>query len=87
VRAMTEGLRQEARAEGVPLRVSLVSPGVVHTEFFAAMSRGDAAVVQRYADTPGLEATDVAATVQYMLACPPHVEVDDVLVRPTDQRM
>lgn len=31
---MTEGLRQEARGRGVPLRVSAISPGVVETEFF-----------------------------------------------------
>jgi NADP-dependent 3-hydroxy acid dehydrogenase YdfG len=47
VRVLCEGLRQEARAAGVPLRVSMVSPGLVHTDFFSAMSGGDAATVER----------------------------------------
>ena len=42
LRAMTEGLRLEARAAGLPLRVSLVSPGRVATEFFRAMHDFDA---------------------------------------------
>ena len=85
LRALTEGLRQEARAAGVPLRVSLVSPGVVHTEFFSAMSGGDAATVRQYLDKPGLTAGDVAGAVLFALAAPPHMEVDDVMVRPTHQ--
>lgn len=85
LRALTEGLRQEARAAGVPLRVSLVSPGVVHTDFFSAMSGGDADTVQKYLDKPGLTAGDVTSAILFALAAPPHVEVDDVMVRPTHQ--
>ena len=48
VRAMTEGLRQEARTAGVPLKVSEISPGVVHTNFFATMSDGDEALMARW---------------------------------------
>ena len=85
VRCMTEGLRHEARAAGVPLRVSLVSPGVVHTDFFATMSGGDAKTVQTFQKLPGLSAADVAAACLFALAAPAHVEVNDVLVRPVEQ--
>ena len=34
VKTLTEGLRQEARGQGLPLRVSGISPGIVETEFF-----------------------------------------------------
>jgi len=44
---MTEGLRQEARAAGVPLKVSEISPGVVHTNFFATMSDGDEKTIEK----------------------------------------
>lgn len=85
VRAMTEGLRQEARALGVPLRVSCISPGVVHTDFFKSMSGNDAAVVDKYESAPGLSAYDVANTALFMLSAPLHMEVGDVLMRPTHQ--
>lgn len=35
VKTITEGLRQEARGQKLPLRVSGISPGIVETEFFA----------------------------------------------------
>ena len=85
VRVLCEGLRQEARQRSVPLRVSLVSPGVVHTGFFAAMSGGDEGIVQRYRDAPGLTAADVAESVLYALSVPEHVDVNDILLRPTEQ--
>jgi 17beta-estradiol 17-dehydrogenase / 3beta-hydroxysteroid 3-dehydrogenase len=83
--AMSEGLRQEARAAGVPLRVSCLSPGVVHTDFFSAMSGGDSDTVKRYEQLPGLTAADVASSVLFVLSSPAHMEVNDILVRPTGQ--
>jgi len=84
VRAITEGLRQELRARKSPIRVSCVSPGYVATEF-AEVFAGPGGAPQ----TPGiktLDADDVARAVVWALAQPPHVEVHDVLVRPTAQR-
>jgi NADP-dependent 3-hydroxy acid dehydrogenase YdfG len=84
VRAITEGLRQELRAAKSAVRVSLVSPGYVDTEF-ADVFAGAGGATQ----TPGvrqLDADDVARAVSWILSQPPHVEVHDVLVRPTAQR-
>jgi NADP-dependent 3-hydroxy acid dehydrogenase YdfG len=84
VRAITEGLRQELRARKSPIRVSCVSPGYVATEF-AQVFVGPGAEPP----PPGirqLDADDVARAILWALSQPPHVEVHDVLVRPTAQR-
>ncbi len=82
VRAITEGLRQELRARSSAVRVSLVSPGHVETEFAEVFS-GSSDV---YRKLKALESDDVARTILWVLTQPPHVEVHDVLVRPTAQR-
>ncbi len=71
VGAMGEALRQELDGSGV--RVTLISPGMTDTPFFE----------QR--PTNGLEAVDVARAVLFALDQPPHVDVNEVLVRPTAQ--
>jgi NADP-dependent 3-hydroxy acid dehydrogenase YdfG len=84
VRAITEGLRQELRARKSPIRVSCVSPGYVETEF-ADVFAGPGGTPS----APGiktLEADDVVRAIVWILAQPAHVEVHDVLVRPTAQR-
>ena len=86
MRAVTEGLRQEARAAGVPLRVTGISPGLVATEFFAVRAFGDEAKAR--AATAGIEPlqpADVARAILWALAAPAHAEVNDVVVRPTQQ--
>lgn len=85
VRALTEGLRKELRALGSGIRVTAVSPGFVETEF-AEIYHGSAEAAERtYGRFKVLEAEDVAATVLHVLEAPPHVEVHDVLMRPTEQ--
>ena len=86
VRSLTEGLRQELRALGSAIRVTAVSPGLVETEFHGIFygSEEEAA-----AANPGLRVLDdrdVAEAVRYVLRQPEHVEVHDVLLRPTAQR-
>jgi NADP-dependent 3-hydroxy acid dehydrogenase YdfG len=71
VTAMGEALRQEANDTG--MRVTLIEPGMVDTPFF---------------DNPGegrLEADDVARVIMFAVAQPPHVDVNEILVRPTAQ--
>lgn len=71
VTGMGEAVRQEVSGTGV--RVTLIEPGVVDTPFF---------------DTPKPEALrpeDVARAVLYAVDQPPHVDVNEVLVRPTSQ--
>jgi NADP-dependent 3-hydroxy acid dehydrogenase YdfG len=84
VRAITEGLRQELRARKSPIRVSSVSPGYVDTEFTQVFVGPGRAPQPR--DTRSLDAGDVARAIVWVLSQPPHMEVHDVLVRPTGQR-
>ena len=86
VRALTEALRQELRARESPIRVTAVSPGHVRTEFaevFTGMPGADAALDARFKI---LEPRDVADAIVWAVTRPPHVEVHDLLVRPTAQR-
>jgi NADP-dependent 3-hydroxy acid dehydrogenase YdfG len=88
VRALTEGVRQELRARQSAIRVSLVSPGYVATEFADVFAGRPGALqaLQARLDVKMLDAVDVAQAVVWVLAQPPHVEVHDVLVRPTGQK-
>jgi NADP-dependent 3-hydroxy acid dehydrogenase YdfG len=84
VRAITEGLRQELRARKSPIRVSSVSPGYVDTDFTQVFVGSGRAPTPR--DTRSLDAADIARAIVWVLSQPPHMEVHDVLVRPTGQR-
>ncbi|UAW98827.1 SDR family oxidoreductase [Halopseudomonas nanhaiensis] len=69
VSAIGYGLREEIRGSGI--RVTLIEPGVVDTPFF---------------DQPpsqALEPADIGRAVMYALSQPPHVDVNEVLIRPT----
>ena len=72
VTAMGEGLRQEVW--DTDIRVTLIEPGMVATPFFS----------DRVEDA--LEADDIARAVVYALSQPPHVDVNEVLIRPVRQR-
>ena len=89
VRAMTEGLRQELAAEGIPCRASAISPGLVRTEFYAALHGGDSAKGESTYRGLGFESLapeDVAETVLQHVGAPRRVLVADSLLRPAGQR-
>jgi NADP-dependent 3-hydroxy acid dehydrogenase YdfG len=71
VTAMGEAARLELNDTGV--RVTLIEPGMVDTPFFDDPVSG------------ALESDDVAQAVLYAVAQPPHVDVNEILVRPTAQ--
>lgn len=85
VRSLTEGLRQELRLLGSSIRITSISPGFVETEFAAHYHKSQTAAEEAYARYKVLDADDVAQAVLYALAQPPHVQVHDLLMRPTDQ--
>ena len=88
VRALTEGVRQELRAKQSAIRVSLVSPGYVATEFADVFAGRPGALeaLQARLNVTMLEGDDVARAILWVVTQPPHVEVHDVLVRPTQQK-
>jgi NADP-dependent 3-hydroxy acid dehydrogenase YdfG len=83
-RAMLRVLRQELL--GQPVRVTEVAPGMVETEFSLVRFGGDEAAAARvYQGMQPLRAEDVAECIRWALAQPPHVNVDEIVVRPRDQ--
>jgi NADP-dependent 3-hydroxy acid dehydrogenase YdfG len=82
LRAMTEGLRIELAAAGSPIKVALISPGMVDTPWHAAHRSKEKETA--YGFRP-LGPRDVAAAVLYILSTPRHVQVCDILLRPIGQ--
>lgn len=83
VRVICEGLRQEA---GEALRVTLVSPGYVATDF--ADSVTDPAVREQILASKNsfaIPPAAVARAVAFALAQPEDVDVGEIIVRPTAQ--
>jgi NADP-dependent 3-hydroxy acid dehydrogenase YdfG len=83
-RALLRVLRQELL--GQPVRVTEVAPGMVETEFSLVRFEGDEEAAARvYEGMQPLSAADVAECIRWALAQPPHVNVDEIVVRPRDQ--
>jgi len=84
VKALTDGVRNELREMKSNIRITEISPGLVETEFQVRMS-GEAAAEKVYSKIKCLQADDIADSVVYALSAPPHVQVHDILMRPTNQ--
>ncbi|HEY6637546.1 MAG TPA: SDR family NAD(P)-dependent oxidoreductase [Solirubrobacterales bacterium] len=82
--AITKTLRLELL--GRPIRVTEVAPGMVDTEFSLVRFGGDRAKADAvYEGTTPLTGEDVADAITYVVTRPPHVDVDYVSIKPTDQ--
>ncbi len=66
--------------------MTAISPGYVETEFAEIFSGSAERARETYARIKVLEPDDVAEAVLWVLERPAHVEIHDVLLRPTDQR-
>ena len=76
----------QMRSRQLPVRVTTLSPGFVETEFEVAKAYGDTATAKSlYSGLHCLQPADVAQAILWALAAPPHMEVNDILVRPTEQ--
>ncbi|WP_193214165.1 SDR family oxidoreductase [Luteolibacter marinus] len=88
VRAITDALRCEIKAAGLPIQVACVSPGFVDTPLLDHYFRGREEVLQKTRESMTmLTPRDVATAILGILEAPPHVEIGDVLLRSADQRM
>lgn len=86
VRALTEGLRMELREAGSQTRVTSISPGFVETEFAEVYTHGDPTAAERsYGQYPVLQPDDIADSLWHVITRPAHMQVHDVLIRPTEQ--
>src|SRR3954454_8044831 len=72
VTAMGEALRQDLNDTGV--RVTLIEPGMVDTPFFDSGAADWA-----------LKPDDIARAILFAVSQPPHVDVNELLIRPTAQ--
>ncbi len=83
MRALTESMRLDLNGSGV--RVSEISPGLVETEF-SLVRLGDAAKAKSvYAGMTPLSAQDIADAVLWCVNRPAHVNIQEVVIYPTDQ--
>ena len=84
VRAIADALRYDVLGTGV--RIINVEPGLAETEFSLVRFKGDAERAKSvYKGVRPLEADDVADAVAWALSRPPHVNVQQILLMPTDQ--
>ncbi|RMG43422.1 MAG: SDR family NAD(P)-dependent oxidoreductase [Acidobacteria bacterium] len=84
VRALNKAMRIDLNGRGI--RVTTVDPGLVETEFSLVRFHGDAERAKAtYAGMTPLRPEDVADAVVWAVTRPPHVDVEEVVLMPTDQ--
>lgn len=81
---ITRTLRLELNGTGI--RVGTVDPGLAETEFSLVRFKGDAERAKKpYVGTHPLVAQDIAEILVWLAGRPPHVNIDELIVRPVDQ--
>jgi len=84
VRALSEGIRMDVHGSGV--RVTNIEPGLVETEFSEVRFRGDKAQADKvYQGYRPLLADDLADTILWCVDRPPHIDIQELVIYPTDQ--
>src|SRR5262249_48113254 len=85
VGAFSESLRQEVTQRHV--RVALVEPGAVSTEL-GGHNRPEIReqMGKRFAGMERMQAPDIADAITYIVTRPRHMAVNEMLIRPTEQR-
>ena len=82
--AITRVLRHELFGTGI--RVGTIDPGLAVTEFSNVRFKGDKKKADEvYAGMNPLTAADIAETIVWVATRPPHVNIDEILIKPTDQ--
>jgi NADP-dependent 3-hydroxy acid dehydrogenase YdfG len=83
LRIMTDALRAELAAEKLPIKVALLSPGLVDTPWH--LQPGGVLVKAGAYPYEPLQPADIVAAVRYILSAPAHVQVGDIQLRSTGQ--
>lgn len=84
VKAITQATKKDLH--GTNIRVSMISPGLVETEFSEVRFKGDKAKASSvYKNMKALTANDIAEIIQFILQRPDHVNIVDAVVFPTAQ--
>jgi NADP-dependent 3-hydroxy acid dehydrogenase YdfG len=86
VRALSEGLRQEAKPYNI--RTTVISPGAVATELLNTISEPDVAeAVRKRTAQIAIPAESFARVVAFAISQPEDVDVNEILFRPTRQEL
>ena len=83
VLAITEGMRIDLNPFGI--KVSVINPGLVETEFSQVRFKGDVDADNVYKGYKALQPEDIAEIIYFAVSRPAHVNIADLLVFPTAQ--
>jgi 3-hydroxy acid dehydrogenase / malonic semialdehyde reductase len=84
VKALNEALRLDLLGTGI--RVTSVDPGLAETEFSKVRFKGDDTKAKAvYAGIEALQPEDIAETIFWCLDRPRHVNIQEVIIMPTEQ--
>jgi NADP-dependent 3-hydroxy acid dehydrogenase YdfG len=85
VRALSEGMNIDLA--GTPVKVSLIDPGYVKTEFGVVRFLGDVdRAMETYRGFRPLDPAEIADAIAYVAGLPPHINITDLVIVPTAQR-
>lgn len=71
---------------GLPVRLTEIAPGAVETEFSLVRFDGDEQRADAvYSGMTPLVAADIAEVIGFVASRPPHVNLDQIIIRPRDQ--
>src|SRR5574344_679696 len=83
-----DAITKSTRIDLLPynIRVSQICPGAVETEFSEVRFKGDKERAAKvYTGFKPLTAEDIANAIIFMIDCPPHVNINDMVIMPTAQ--
>jgi NADP-dependent 3-hydroxy acid dehydrogenase YdfG len=83
VRAISDSLRLELL--GTPIRLTNIEPGMVETEFSNVRLKDDAKAKAVYEGMTPLSSEDIAESIVWSLSRPAHVNIQEMVIFPTDQ--
>lgn len=83
VKAIYKTLKLELNGSGI--RISSIDPGMVETEFSIVRLGSKEKADKVYEGVTPLTAEDIADNVVYVASRPPHVNIDNIVIMPTDQ--
>lgn len=83
VRAISDALRMELI--GTPIRLTNIEPGMVETEFSVVRLKDESKAKAVYQGMTPLLSEDIADSIAWSLSRPPHVNIQELVIFPTDQ--
>lgn len=83
VRALTEGIRMDTLGTGI--RVCNIEPGMVETEFSVVRLGDESKAKKVYENMQPLTAVDIAETIAWVVSRPQHINIQELVIYPTDQ--